>query len=331
MSAVTNFKTLLQPAASDSGTRGLRIKHAIGDWGLGIIFLGVLIYLAVAAPGFLDIGNLTNIVLQSSIVGFVALGMTFVMITGGIDLSVGSIVGLSAVSSSLVATGSGLATIPAIALGLAVGAAVGMLNAVMVSYGAIMPFLATLATMAIARAAALVTTGGSPVSGLNPSFQWIGSGNIGPVPVAVILFALVAGAFEFLLSRTRFGRHVYAVGGNDESAAKVGISVRRIKVVVYAISGITSAIAGIVLSARVDGADPLAGTGYELQAIAAVVIGGTSLFGGVGSIRGTVLGVLLLGVVANGLNLLNVSSYYQQGVQGLIIVLAVVLNRWKSN
>jgi len=172
---------------------------------------------------------------------------------------------------------------------------------------------------------------GQVVSGLSGPAEWLGSGFIGPFPVPVIIFLVVAIFCEFVLSRTKFGSHVYAVGGNEESAKKVGISTSRVLFTVYLIGGVTAALGGLVLTARLDGAAPVAGTGYELQVIAAVVIGGTSLFGGVGTIRGTVIGVLLLGVVMNGMNLMGVSSYYQQGVQGIILVLAVLLNRWKSD
>lgn len=312
-------------------TAATRIKHFVGDYGLLVVFVVVLIYFGFVAPSFLTLDNLTNVVRQSSIVGFVALGMTFVMITAGIDLSVGSVVGLSAVMSALAAATDGVPALLAVAVGLAVGAVVGFINAAMVTWGAIMPFLATLATLAVVRSTSLIVTNGQPVFDLGPDFAFIGSGMIGPLPVPVLLFLVVAVVADFVLSRTKFGRHVYAVGGNIESAQKVGISVRKVLISVYMISGVLAAFAGVVLAARVDGADPLAGTGYELQAIAAVVIGGTSLFGGVGSIRGTVLGVLLLGVVTNGMNLLNVSSYYQQGVQGVILVVAVLLSRWKSD
>lgn len=321
----------LSRARLPESTAATRIKHFVGDYGLLVVFLAVLVYFSIAAPSFLTVDNLTNVVRQSSIVGFVALGMTFVMITAGIDLSVGSVVGVSAVMSAVAASSAGVPAIVAVVLGLVVGAVVGFVNAAMVTWGAIMPFLATLATLAVVRSASLISTNGQPVSGLGAEFEWIGSGMIGPLPVPVLIFALVALVADFALSRTRFGRHVYAVGGSIESAKKVGIPVRRVLISVYVISGVLAGLAGVVLAARVDGADPLAGTGYELQAIAAVVIGGTSLFGGVGSIRGTVLGVLLIGVVSNGMNLLNVSSYYQQGVQGVILVLAVLLNRWKSD
>jgi ribose/xylose/arabinose/galactoside ABC-type transport system permease subunit len=183
----------------------------------------------------------------------------------------------------------------------------------------------------VARSAGLIYSHGKPITSLSQSFQWLGSGFIWKIPVPVIAFLLTAAIADFILAKTKFGRHVYAVGGNKETAKKVGIKVNRILASVYILSGIFAAIGGIILTARVDGADPVAGQGYELQAISAIVIGGTSMFGGVGTIRGTVLGVILVGAAMNGLNLLNVPSYYQQAVQGIILVLAVLLARWKSD
>ena len=179
--------------------------------------------------------------------------------------------------------------------------------------------------MAATRGITLIYTDGHPVSDLSAPFQWLGAGTIGVVPVPVVLFLLTAFLADHVLARTRFGRHVYAVGSNLEAARTVGIPARRVTLIVYLVAATLAAFSGTVLTARVNGADPLAGTGYELTAIAAVVIGGTSLFGGVGTIRGTILGVLLLAVVRNGLDLLNVSSYYQETVQGLILVVAVLL------
>jgi len=329
--SVTTFKTLAdRPQAADGTPLATKIKYFIGDYGIGLIFVLVMAYLSLTAPNFLTIDNLTNVVRQASVVGLVAIGMTFVMITAGIDLSVGSIVGLTGIVAAMAAPASGSAFLLPVVVALAVGVLVGYISAGMIVWGGIMPFLATLAMMAVARSAALVVTDGEVKSGLSEPMQWIGTGYIGPIPVPVALFFVTAVVADFVLSQTRFGYHVYAVGGSEESAQKVGISSRRVLIAVYLISGLFSAIAGIVLTARLNGAAPLAGTGYELQAIAAVVIGGTSLFGGIGKVRGTVVGVLLLGVVMNGLNLLNVSSYYQQGVQGLILVLAVLLNRWRT-
>lgn len=329
--SITSIRTVLAPADLDRRAKSTRVKHLVGDYGILLVFAAVVAFLSVAAPEFLTVDNLVNVVRQSSIIGFIALGMTFVMITAGIDLSVGSIVGLTGVlAATLAPEGSGAFLAP-IAVGLLAGLAVGVLNATMIVRGAILPFLATLAMMAVVRSAALVFTNGQPTTSLSEPFDWLGAGMFGPVPVPVVLFAIAAVALDFTLSKTAFGRHVYAVGGSEESSRNVGIHVKRVLVAVYIIAGVMAAIAGLVLTARVDGADPLAGTGYELQAIAAVVIGGTSLFGGTGNIRGTVVGVLLVAVVLNGLNLLNVSSYYQQAVQGVILVLAVLLNRWKRD
>lgn len=329
--SATTFEELVAKPKLDEKSNTTKVKHFMGDYGILVIFAVVFILLSFNAPNFLDVDNLTNVVRQSSIIGFIAIGMTYVMITAGIDLSVGSIVGLVGVVAAGLAPGTGHAVVLPLVLGLGLGAAVGFLSAAMVVWGMIMPFLATLAMMALARSGALVITGGTVRSDVSSSFEWLGSGMVGPIPVPVIIFFVAAILADFVLSHTKFGFHVYAVGGSEESARKVGISARRVLIAVYMISGMFAALAGIVLTARLDGAAPLAGTGYELQAIAAVVIGGTSLFGGVGSIRGTVVGVLLIGMVLNGMDLLNVSSYYQQGVQGLILVLAVLLNRWRTD
>jgi ribose/xylose/arabinose/galactoside ABC-type transport system permease subunit len=257
--------------------------------------------------------------------------MTYVMITAGIDLSVGSVVGVVGVIVAMASPGASGAFIVPLLLGLVAGAFIGFLSSAMIVWGRILPFLATLAMLALARSAALVITGGEVKTDLSSPFEWLGSGMIGPIPVPVIIFFAMAVVADFVLSKTKFGYHVYAVGGDEESSQKVGISAKRVLIAVYVISGVCAAVAGMVLTARLDAAAPLAGTGYELQAIAAVVIGGTSLFGGIGTIRGTVIGVLLVGMVLNGMDLLGISSYYQQGVQGLILVLAVLLNRWRTD
>lgn len=322
---------MLKKANLDKASPSTKVKHFIGDYGILVIFAAILIFLSIAAPNFLTLDNLVNVVRQSSIIGIIALGMTFIMITAGIDLSVGSVVGLAGMVFAILAPSSGNALWIPLVLGIGAGLIVGFISAALVVWGKILPFLATLATMAIARTAALVMTDGQVVSGLSGPAEWLGSGFVGPIPVPVLIFVLAALICDFVLSRTKFGSHVYAIGGNDESSKKVGISVNRVLFTVYLIGGGLAAVGGLVLTARLDGAAPTAGLTYELQVIAAVVIGGTSLFGGVGTIRGTVIGVLLLGVVMNGMNLLGVSSYYQQGVQGLILALAVLLNRWKSD
>lgn len=329
MLAVQEFEE--HRAHPEESRRILRLKQFLGNYGILVILAVLLIVLSFTAENFLTISNMSNIVRQSSIVGLVALGMTFVMITAGIDLSVGSVVGLAGIMAASVAPATGNAFLLPIVVGLFTGALVGFLSGAMVVWGSILPFLATLAMMAVARSATLIFSNGEPVSDVSSQFEWLGQGFIGPIAVPVVLFLGCAAIAEFVLSKTKFGQHVYAVGGNEESALKVGIPVKRILMSVYILSGMFAAFAGVVLTARLDGAAPLNGVGYELQAIAAVVIGGTSLFGGVGNIRGTVVGVLLLGVVMNGMNLLGISSYYQQGVQGLILVIAVLLRRWQTD
>jgi ribose/xylose/arabinose/galactoside ABC-type transport system permease subunit len=330
MSATTLQELAAKPKLDETST-STKVKHFLGDYGILVIFAAVFVYLSLFASHFLDVDNLTNVVRQSSIIGFIALGMTYVMITAGIDLSVGSVVGVVGVIVAMASPGASGAFIVPLLVGLAVGAFVGFLSSAMIVWGRILPFLATLAMLALARSAALVITGGEVKTDLSSPFEWLGSGMIGPIPVPVIIFFAMAIVADFVLSKTKFGYHVYAVGGDEESSQKVGISAKRVLIAVYIISGVCAAVAGMVLTARLDAAAPLAGTGYELQAIAAVVIGGTSLFGGIGTIRGTVIGVLLVGIVLNGMDLLGISSYYQQGVQGLILVLAVLLNRWRTD
>jgi ribose/xylose/arabinose/galactoside ABC-type transport system permease subunit len=330
MSATTLQELAAKPKLDETST-STKVKHFLGDYGILVIFAAVFVYLSLFASHFLDVDNLTNVVRQSSIIGFIALGMTYVMITAGIDLSVGSVVGVVGVIVAMASPGASGAFIVPLLLGLVAGAFIGFLSSAMIVWGRILPFLATLAMLALARSAALVITGGEVKTDLSSPFEWLGSGMLGPIPVPVIIFFAMAVVADFVLSKTKFGYHVYAVGGDEESSQKVGISAKRVLIAVYVISGVCAAVAGMVLTARLDAAAPLAGTGYELQAIAAVVIGGTSLFGGIGTIRGTVIGVLLVGMVLNGMDLLGISSYYQQGVQGLILVLAVLLNRWRTD
>ncbi|MCL4458711.1 MAG: ABC transporter permease [Chloroflexi bacterium] len=302
----------------------------LGDYGLLVIFAAYFVFMSVTSDVFLTPRNLMNIVLQASIIGLIAIGQTFVMITAGIDLSVGAVAGFAGAIAATVAKSALHGWALPLLVGLGVGILVGLVNSFLVIKGHILPFLATLAMLATVRGVTLIYTQGYPVIGLNDSFLLIGQGSFNGVAIPILIFLAVAIVAGFLLSRTKFGRHVYAVGGNEEAARIVGIQVQVVKLKVYLISGLLTALAGVVLTSRVNAADPLAGTGYELDAIAATVIGGTSLFGGVGTVWGTVLGVLLLGMVVNGLDLLNVSSYYHQIIKGLILVAAVIMDRWKS-
>lgn len=290
--------------------------------------IGLLVLCAVLwalTPHFLTVSNLLNIVQQTSINAIVAAGMTFVIISGGIDLSVGSIVALSGVVlGTLLQSGQpGVLAIPAAA---AVGIGCGLLNGALVSWGGLPPFIATLGMMSVARGGALLFTEGRPVSGFDEGFRWLATGNIGFIPAPVIVMLLVYALAHVALTRTTFGRYVYAIGGNEEATRLSGVAVRFHKTAIYGVSGLMSAVAAIVLTARLNSAQPIAGMMYELDAIAATVIGGTSLMGGEGSLGGTLVGALIMGVLRNGLNLLGVSSFLQQIVIGAVIIGAVLVD-----
>jgi ribose transport system permease protein len=284
--------------------------------------------LSVMSRDFLTVNNLLNVLRQVSINALIAFGMTFVILLGGIDLSVGAVLALSSVAiASMMA--AGIDPVLATLFGVLAGAALGAVNGIIISRGKVAPFIATLGTMTVFRGLALVASDGRPITGFNSDFfSMLGAGYIGnliPVPVITTMIAFVA--LWFILKKTVFGRHVYAVGGNEEASLISGVKVNRVKLWVYTLSGGLSALAGVVLTSRLNSAQPNAGMGYELDAIAAVVLGGTSLSGGRGWIVGTLIGAVLIGVLNNGLNLLSVSSFYQQVIKGSVILLAVLLDR----
>lgn len=296
---------------------------------IGLFLLVIVI--TVLNPSFLSVNNLLNVLRQVSISALIAFGMTFVILTGGIDLSVGSTLALTgAVAASLLAGG----TDPFIAMGLALilGLVLGAVNGVIITKGKVAPFIATLATMTIYRGLTLVYTEGRPVSGLGDSlaFQLFGKGYFFGIPVPVITMVVSFAILYFILHKTTFGRRVYAVGGNEEAAKLSGISPDRVKIAVYAITGFLAAMSALILTSRLNSAQPTAGESYELDAIAAVVLGGTSLTGGKGWIFGTLVGALIIGVLNNGMNLIGVSSFFQQVVKGVVILLAVLIDRKKT-
>ncbi|MEQ6390286.1 ribose ABC transporter permease [Bacillaceae bacterium S4-13-58] len=298
---------------------------------LGLLLICVI--LTFLSDNFLTVNNLLNVLRQVSINALIALGMTYVILTGGIDLSVGSTLALgSAITAGMIT--SGLDPMLAVLIGLLVGAILGAANGIIISKGKVAPFIATLATMTVYRGLTLVYTGGRPITGLSDSdsvaFQMIGQGYLFGIPFPVIILLVSFVVLYFILRRTTFGRSVYAVGGNEEASRLSGIKIDRVKIGVYTITGMLSVLAGIILTSRLDSAQPTAGTAYELDAIAAVVLGGTSLSGGRGWIVGTIIGALIIGVLNNGLNLLNVSSFFQQVVKGGVILLAVLLDRNKA-
>ncbi|GAB6087622.1 ribose ABC transporter permease [Alkaliphilus crotonatoxidans] len=292
-----------------------------------IIFAAII---AIINPRFLTVSNLLNVLRQTSINAIIAAGMTFVILTGGIDLSVGSILGfIGALAAWLIAAGVNWALV--LIISLVVGTLLGLANGYIITRGKVQPFIATLATMTLLRGATLVFTDGKPISiGHGPGaakFADLGSGYLLGIPLPIYMTLAVFALGYYILKQTPFGRYTYALGGNEEATALSGINTRRIKAYVYGISGLLSALAGIIVTARLSSAQPQAGSGYELDAIAAVVLGGTSLSGGVGGILGTVIGALIIGILNNGLNLMDVSSYYQQLVKGLVILIAVLLDR----
>lgn len=291
-------------------------------------FLVLALALSLLSDRFLTVGNLLNVARQISINAIIAAGMTAVILTGGIDLSVGSILALAgAMTASAVAAGQ--PTPVAVAVGLAVGVAAGLVNGLLVTRGRIPAFIATLGTMTALRGLTLTYTQGRPITGLTDSFRAIGGGYILGLPVPMLIMALIFGAAWLFLSYTRPGRYVYALGSNREAVRTAGVPTAPYETLVYVLSGLTAGLAGVILTARLNSAQPTAGLGFELDAIAAVVLGGTSLSGGSGGVVGTLVGALIIGVLDNGLNLLNVSSFYQQVVKGLVILLAVLLDRAK--
>jgi len=290
---------------------------------IGLVVLCAILW--ILTPYFLTVSNLLNVAEQTSINAIVAVGMTFVILSAGIDLSVGSIVAFAGVVLGLALRGDQPLAV-ALALALATGVVCGLVNGLLVSVGDLPPFIVTLGTMSIARGAALLVTEGRPISGFAPSFRVLATGRVGFVPAPVIATAVVYLAAHVALTRTTFGRYVYAIGGNEEATRLSGVAVRFHKAMIYAVSGLMSAIAAVILTARLNSAQPIAGMMYELDAIAATVIGGTSLMGGDGTLAGTLVGALIMGVLRNGLNLLGVSSFLQQIVIGGVIVVAVLLD-----
>jgi ribose/xylose/arabinose/galactoside ABC-type transport system permease subunit len=305
------------------------LKKYLSLYGLYFAFALLIIVMAVLSPAFLKPTNIINILRQTSINGIIAIGMTLVILTGGIDLSVGSILALSAVIATSFAHPGEHNLIVPLSIGLFVGLTCGFINGFIIAWNKIAPFIVTLAMMTIARGLALVYTSGRPVIELSDIYNKIGSGYIIGIPIPVIIFILIVLAGLFLLKYTKFGRHIYATGGNEIAAKISGVNTKKVIIWVYSLTGLLSGLSGIVLSARVMSASPATGQGYELDAIAAVVIGGTKLTGGVGSIAGTIIGVLIIGVMNNGLDLLNISSYWQLFMKGVIILLAVIIDKKK--
>jgi len=291
-----------------------------------LILIGLCVLLSLLSDRFLNLSNLLTVALQTSIVAITAVGMTYSMLTAGIDLSVGSIVALSSALSAGFIIKQGLPIYLAMSLALAAGAGLGAISGLLIVKGRLPPFVATLAMMAVGRGLTLAYTQGWTIPIMLDEFTFWGTGKIGPVPVPVVVLAMVFAVAYVVLSRTKFGLHVYAIGGHQETARLAGINTGLVTIAVYVISGFTAALAGIITAARLWSAQPNVAAGLELDAITASVLGGTSLFGGVGGVGGTIVGAFIMGVLNNGLNLLEVSSYYQKVVKGIVFILAVMLD-----
>jgi ribose/xylose/arabinose/galactoside ABC-type transport system permease subunit len=301
---------------------------SLREIGIIIAFIVILIILMILSPNaFAKPANLVNILKQASINGILAMGMMFVIVSGGIDLSVGSIVALTGVIAATFAHPGEYPIIIPIILSAIIGALVGCFNGVSVAYGNIPPFIVTLGTMTIIRGVALIAANGQPVFNVTKTFESIAGGFVlSVIPHLVVYFLVVAVVCAFILTRTVFGRRVYAVGGNETAAKVSGINVNRIKVAVYTLSGFLAGMAGLLLASRLVSGNPTSGQAYELDAIAAVIIGGVSMSGGAGKWYGTVIGALLIAVIGNGLDILNVSSHFQLIIKGSIIIVAVLLD-----
>ncbi|EDP67216.1 ribose ABC transporter permease [Carnobacterium sp. AT7] len=303
-------------------------KDYIGKLGPFLALIVLIILVTIVNPSFIAPTNLLNLLRQVSTNALIAFGMTFVIITGGIDLSVGSTLALS---SALMAgaIASGLDPILAMVLSLLTGTIFGAVNGLLITKGKMAPFIATLATMTIYRGLTLVYTDGNPITGIGDSFifKFVGRGYLLGIPFPVVLMIISFILLYILLHKMTFGRKTFAIGGNEKASFIAGIKNDRIKTGIYALSGLMASLAGIIITSRLDSAQPTAGTSYEMDAIASVVLGGTSLSGGRGRLVGTLIGALIIGTLNNGMNLLGISSFYQQVVKGIVIIIAVLLDR----
>lgn len=326
-STSTASSTTSRRASAQGRVRSL---VAAREAGLAGVIVLLVMFLALRSPYFLTGGNLVVVGRQASLSLLIAIGMTFVIVAGGIDLSVGSTVALVSILTGEFMVTLQFSPIIAAVLALVCGLVVGLVNGVIVATTAIPPFVVTLGMLAVARGLALGITQGSTISGLPADFLILGQGFLAGIPIPVWIAAGVAVVAHLVLSRTRFGRNVFFVGSNEQAAVLSGIRVRRTKIAIFVIAAGLAGLEAVIETARLSVGQPSAGTGYELVAIGAVVIGGASLFGGEGSILGTVLGTLLLALIQNGLILLGISAYWQQVFSGAIIVAAVALNMWRQ-
>lgn len=314
-----------------------RTAEFIARYGIVFILIVMIVASSLLSPiirgeqYFLTGRNLIQIALQAAVNAIIAVGMTFVITSGGIDLSVGSIVALGGVLAAMAMRDTSIGPVGGFLVAVLVGLLCGLFNGLLITRIRLPAFIATLGTMGIFRGLALVVSEGRPIYGFGREFLQIFAGNIGPIPVSVIVALLVALLGWFILTQTRFGKYTVAIGGNEQTTRRAGIAVNRYKIGIYGLGGILTGIASALLLARLSSGDPTFGNGFELDAIAATVMGGTSLEGGEGSISGTIVGALIISIVRNAMNIFNVPSYWQQVVIGGVIVLAVVLDQWRKS
>jgi len=307
-----------------------RIGNILYRYKMILILLAIVLFLSIASNVFLTSGNLINVVKQISVISIVAVGMTFVILTGGIDLSVGAVLAVGGVIAARMTKNEIAPLFVVILTACATGGVLGFINGTLVSRLKVPPFVMTLGMMSIARGISYVYTEGRPIVNFSKNFLFIGQGSIWVIPMPVVIMLSIVVLGVIVLNYTKFGRYVYYIGGNTEAARVSGINVEWILTFVYTLVGALAGLAGLVLTARLNAGQPQAGLSYELDAIAAVVIGGTSLSGGIGSVSGTLVGALIIGIINNGLNLLNVDPFYQLIAKGVVICGAVILDTQTS-
>lgn len=307
--------------------RKIDINSFVAEYAIIMIFIVLFVAMSIFAPNFLSGGNIANVLRQISINGICAIGMTFVMLTGGIDLSVGSIIGVSGVLTAMMML-NGVHPILASLISLVLCTVIGMLTGLLISHIEIPPMVATMGTMTSLRGAAYLITGGTPVFGFTEGYAVIGQGYVGVVPIPVIILVIAFAIGIFFLSKTKYSRYIYGVGGNEEVARLSGVNVHHVKAFVYAVSGFCSALAGLVMLGRLNSGQPRAGESYEMDVITAVVLGGVSLNGGVGKLSHVIFGLLIIGVLTNGMTMMAIDDYWQRVVKGIVLLLAVGFDRF---
>lgn len=305
---------------------GKSIKRILGSYGIVFVLIALIVVFAILSNRFLTPDNIFNILRQVSIVGIIAVGMTFIMLTGGIDLSVGSVAGFAGVGAALLMTEQSMNPVLAAVIMCLFGIGLGLANGFFISKLAVPPFIATLGMMVSIRGLAYIITGGLPVFGFDSSYTQLGQGYLGPIPIPVLIMAAVFIFGIIFLSKTRAGRHIYGVGGNEEASRLSGVNVSKIKFLVYAVGGFMSALAGLVILARTNSGQPNAGEGYEMDVITGVVLGGVSMTGGQGKLYMVIIGVLIMGILQNGMTMLGINEFVQKFVRGMVLIAAVAFD-----